>query len=174
MLKRLLLPLLLLAALPASADDARLQKIRAIVEGVYVLAEWKDGGVALDPATVNARLVIRDGVLIWVANNFQAQKKVGYSGIGEYRIDESKFSYGYQQLVTSVSDDKGDRIDRSMPAWAHDMALPAMRDFALEMKGDTVLLGNPGALFEMRDDGFVYTDLNTRNVRVWKKVPAQR
>lgn len=174
MMKRLLSLLLVLVSLPAFADNARLQKIRAIVEGVYVLTEWKDGGVALDPATVNARLVIRDGVLIWVANNFQPQKKVGYSGIGEYRVDESKFSYGYQQLVTSVSDDKGDRVDRNMPSWAHDMTLPAMRDFALAMDGDTVRLSNPGAVFEMREGGFVYTDLNTKNVRVWKKVQGQR
>lgn len=174
MMKRLLLLLLAFVSMPALADSARLQKIRAIVEGVYVLTEWKDGGVALDPATVNARLVIRDGVLIWVANNFQSKKQVGYSGIGEYRVDENKFSYGYQQLVTSVSDDKGDRIDRNMPSWAHDMTLPAMRDFALAMDGDTVRLSNPGGLFEMRADGFVYTDLNTKNVRVWKKVAARQ
>ncbi len=173
-MKRLLLSLLMLVSLPALADNARLQKIRAIVEGVYVLTEWTDGGVTLDPATATARLVISDGVLIWVANNFQPQKKVGYSGIGEYRVDENKFSYGYQQLITAVTDDKGDRIDRNMPAWAHDMALPQMRDFALEVKGETIMLSNPGGLFEMRADGFTYTDLNTKNVRVWKKVQERR
>ncbi len=153
-----------------SIDSPRLQRIRAIVEGVYTLTEWRDGPIVLDPATVAARLVIQDGALIWIANSVQPEKQLSYSGIGAYRLSDEQFSYGYQQLITSTTDPQGDHIDRSMPAWAHDMALPTMRDFALTFDGDTVILRNPGGMFEMRADGCVYTDLNTQNVRVWKKL----
>jgi hypothetical protein len=158
------------ASLPSPTDSARLRTIREIVEGVYILTEWRDGSQTLDSGTVSARLVIQNGVLIWVANHFQEKAKLGYSGIGAYRLDEQMFSYGYEQLVTSLTDDEGDHINRDMPAWATDMALPAMRDFALTMEDDTVTLTNKGGIFDMRIDGCVYTDLNTKNVRVWKKV----
>ncbi len=151
-------------------DSPRLRQIRSIVEGVYSLTEWREGDTVLDPTTVSARLVIQDGMMVWIANNFQPGKQVGYAGMGAYLLTEETFSYGYQQLVTSVSDEHGDRIDRSMPDWAHDMALPDMRVFALTMEGDSITLRNPGGMFEMAAGGCVYTDLNTRHVRVWRKV----
>jgi len=156
------------------ADSPRFRQIRSIVEGVYTLTEWREGENVLDPDTVSARLVIQDGALLWIANSFQPGKKVGYAGIGAYQLSEQQFSYGYQQLVTSVTDAQGDRIDRTMPDWAHDMALPAMRDFTLSMDGESVTLSNPGGTFEMTADGCVYTDLNTGHVRVWRKLKQQR
>lgn len=161
---------LMLLSSHALAESGKLEKIRNIVEGVYTLTEWIDANVSLQPSTFMARLTIQNGVLIFAANNYQEAKKVNMTGLGAYALGEDKFAYGYQQFLTAVTDASGDRIDRAIPSWAADMELPNMREFALQLKGDTVVLTNKGGLFEMKADGFVYTDLNTKNVRVWKKV----
>lgn len=152
------------------ADTGKLEKIRNIVEGVYTMTEWIDGKVSLDTSTFTGRLTIQNGILTFVANNYQPTKKVSMTGLGAFALSQDKFAYGYHQFVTAITDDKGDKIDRSIPSWAADMELPKMREFSLQLKGDTVTLANPGGLFEMTADGFVYTDLNTKNVRVWKKI----
>ncbi len=151
------------------ADSGKLEKIRNIVEGVYTMTEWTDGKVSLATETFTGRLTIQNGILIFVTNNYQSAKKVSMTGLGAFTLSQDKFAYGYHQFVTAITDDKGDKIDRSIPSWAADMHLPKMREFTLQLNGDTVTLSNPGGLFEMNADGFVYTDLNTKNVRVWKK-----
>ena len=161
---------LMLSASHVMADSGKLEKIRHIVEGVYTMTEWVDGKISLDTSTFIGRLTIQNGILVFAANNYQAAKKVSMTGLGAFTLSQDKFAYGYHQFVTSVTDDKGDKIDRSIPSWATDMELPKMREFSVQLKGDTVMLANQGGLFEMTADGFVYTDLNTKNVRVWKKI----
>ncbi len=161
---------LLLTTLQARADDARLEKIQSIIEGVYTITEWFDGKQSLGADQFTARTVLQQGQLVWVANSSSEGKSLNYAGIGAYRITPTTFSYGYEKLITSVTTADGDKIDRNLPGWAQDMGLPAMREFALELKGDQVILTNKGARWDMTADGFTYTDLNTKNVRVWKKL----
>ena len=58
------------------ADTGKLEKIRNIVEGVYTMTEWIDGKVSLDTSTFTGRLTIQNGILTFVANNYQPTRNL--------------------------------------------------------------------------------------------------
>src|SRR6266404_5311611 len=86
-----------LLATASRAEEASVEALKAGIEGAYVLEEWhRDGGV-LRPPVVEARTVLLNGLLTFIAfDRAKEDNKTAISGYAKYILEPGKFSYGYE------------------------------------------------------------------------------
>jgi hypothetical protein len=91
--------LALTASLSFAQSAPSLEKINSLIEGSYNLVDWVDGDTQLSPPVVSARLIIKDGIVTWIANKSVGGDQLSFSGIGAYKVTPTAFSYGYSELT---------------------------------------------------------------------------
>ena len=165
--------LTLIASLSFAQSAPSLEKINSLIEGSYNLVDWVDGDTQLSPPVVSARLIIKDGIVTWIANKAVGGDQLSFSGIGAYKVTPTAFSYGYSTyLVASRTNGVSDV--KLQEAGAPDMILPKMRAFDLVIVGKDIKAVNGERFWLFSEDGMIYSDPISKNKRVYKRIVSEK
>ncbi len=165
------LALLAAVAIPTAsrgADESAQARVRALVPGVYELAEWHTGTSVLRPPEVSGRFIILDGTITTTLHGPGANHTVATSIlVGHYVLDAAKFAYQYEE----VSDFSESASGISVSHAAH---WPGPRSFTVAIEGATIRMrGEVGNMeFLYSADGMTYSS-DGQVVRVWRRVASR-
>jgi hypothetical protein len=121
-----------LLATPSRAEEASVEALKAGIEGAYVLEEWhRDGGV-LRPPVVEARTVLLNGLLTFIAfDRAKEDNKTAISGYAKYILEPGKFSYGYEGWTAVAEKASG-------PSVSHDLPWQGLRTFTASIENNEI------------------------------------
>src|SRR5262245_51995811 len=121
-----------LLATPSRAEEVTVEALKAGIEGAYVLEEWHRDGSVLRPPVVEARTVLVNGLLTFIAfDRERADNKSAISGYARYVLEPGKFSYGYEGW-TAVTE-KGSGLSVS-----HDVPWQGLRTFRASIENNEI------------------------------------
>jgi hypothetical protein len=105
-----------------------------VLEGVYLLEEFKRDGEVFKPPQVSGRYVLLGGAVLWIFHDrTQPSKQTSFAGFGRYTIDGTSYAYQYDELEAYTQTDAGISVSRKLP-WE------GMRSFSLVPGTDQVRL----------------------------------
>jgi hypothetical protein len=105
-----------LLATQSRAEEASVEALKAGIEGAYVLEEWHRDGNVLRPPVVEARTVLLNGLLTFIAlDREKADNKTAISGYAKYILEAGKFSYGYEGWTAVAENASGPSVSHEVP-----------------------------------------------------------
>jgi hypothetical protein len=123
------------------------------MEGVYTLEEFKRGGEVFRPPQASGRWVVLKGAVVWIFNDqTQASKQMNFACFGHYAINETTYSYQYDDCEVFTQTDTGITVSRKLP-WE------GMRPYTPVQGAEGVHLQNAESRtdFVCSADGLTYT-----------------
>jgi hypothetical protein len=138
----------------AQAHDASISALKAGMEGAYVLESWQRKGEILRPPAVDARAVLLNGHILFIAyDRASGANRTTIAGYGTYTFEPGKYSYGYERYSVVTQTPEGTLISDTLP-W------DGMRTFSASVKNDELRLQAIDGPQEMRitRDRLSYTD----------------
>lgn len=142
-----------------------MRPLKAGIEGVYVLQEWHRNGEVLRPPLVDARFVLFNDRLVFIAHDrAQETDKTTIAGYATYILEPGKFSYSYEALTVVTQTAAGTSVSEKLP-W------DGLRNFAVSIENNEVRFRATNGPQEYRFtvDGLSYSD--GKQMRVFRRVP---
>ena len=99
----------------ARAEDASVEKMKADIEGVYVLQEWHRNGEVMRPPLVDSRLVYLNGHTVFMSYDGSQDPKKTFAGYGVYILEAGKFSYRYETVSIVTQAVSGASVSEKLP-----------------------------------------------------------
>jgi len=96
MIALLVLPL----ACATIGQQRSLKKVKAKVEGTWILEEWQIKGQAVSPPKVEGRFIIHDNAIELILLNRAGEVPWSHYAYGKYTLDPSEFSLGLDEVST--------------------------------------------------------------------------
>lgn len=135
---------------------------RALVEGVYALAEWRHGEVVLTPPQVEGRFILKDGLIVTILGNLADPQGVqSFTQYGRFTLDTGRFEYGYDHVANFRQTPEG---IIALPPLA-----PGWRGFAVSILPDAVRLATDVAEFVFTPEGMTYSEQGVC-LRRWRRL----
>jgi len=147
-------------------QELSVQDVKARIEGVYVLQEWRRDGKTFRPPLVDARSVLLDGRIVFVAHDHaRTGTKTTLVGYGTYSLEPGKFSYGYERWLTITRDANGTSVS--------DEIFAGRREFAVKVERDGIRFQAIHGPYEFwfTQDGQSYSD--GVDTRLYRRVVGQ-
>jgi hypothetical protein len=151
-------------AAPCQSEEASVEAIKAAIEGAYVLEEWHRDGTILRPPLVEARSVLLNGLLMFIAHDrAQENNKTRVAGYAKYILEPGKFSYTYEGFTVVTQTAAGTSVSEKLP-WE------GLRTFAASIENNEVRFRATNGPQEWRftADGLSYSD--GKLMRVYRRV----
>ena len=148
------------------SQELSVRDVQARIEGVYVLQEWRRNGETFRPPLVDARSVLLDGRIVFVAHDHaRTGTKTTLVGYGTYSLEPGKFSYGYERWLTVTRDTNGTSVS--------DEIFAGPREFAVKVERDGIRFKAIHGPYEFRftQDGQSYSD--GVETRLYRRVVGQ-
>jgi hypothetical protein len=146
------------------ADDS-LPKIKAAIDGAYILKEWHINEKIFEPPLVEGRIVFLNGTVVSVLiNDTNGDRKFTVALFGSYQLSQTSFSYRYDnssifvQTATSITE-------------SHNPPFEGTREFDITQDGTTISLqsrSSERASFIFDAEGQKYSE-GGKLVRVWRR-----
>jgi hypothetical protein len=115
---KLILASATLLALFASATVMAQGVTPQCIEGVYTLEEFKRDGQVFTLPQISGRLVIPNGVVIWIFHDHTQQSaETNYAGFGRYTVNATSFAYRYDDMSAYTHSGTGISVSTQLP-WA--------------------------------------------------------
>ena len=135
-----------------------------IVEGSWRLDLWDDEGRQWKSPEAHGRFVLRDGVVIFMAQRPSLRGSYARYAYGQYELTETTWSYGYLHDTIVRETEAGIAISRDLP-WN------GLRTFNLMKQGSRTELSNGDGRYRLAYEGnrlfYFETD---RLVRAWTRI----
>jgi hypothetical protein len=151
-------------AAPSRGEDAAVDKLRAGIEGIYVLKEWHRNGQVLRPPLVDARTVLLNGRIMFISH-YAAQEpdKTTVAGYGIFILEPGKFSYRYEGFSVVTQTANGTYVSEKAP-WE------GLKTFAASIENSEIRFRatNGPEEFRFNQDGLSYSDGTQK--RVYRRV----
>jgi hypothetical protein len=147
----------------ARAEEVSVAALKAVIEGVYVLQEWHRNGEILRPPQVDARTVLLNGRIVFIAHDrAQESNKTTLAGFGTYILEPGKFSYTYEGWTAITQTAAGTSVSEKLP-WE------GLRTFAANIENNEVRFRATNGPQEYRFtvDGLSYSD--GKQMRVFRR-----
>ena len=147
----------------ARGEEPAVGALKAGIEGVYVLQEWHRNGEILRPPLVDARSVLLNGRILFIAyDGAQEANKTTMAGYGTYTLEPGKFSYGYEGFTIVTQTASGTSVSEKLP-WE------GLRPFAATIENNEVRFRatNGPQEFRFTPDGLSYSD--GKQMRVYRR-----
>ena len=93
----LIVLLMLPLACASIGQKGKLNKVKSKVEATWILEEWHMKGEIVSPPKVAGRFVIHDNAIVLIQLNRAVQEPWSYYGYGNYTLDASTFSMGFDE-----------------------------------------------------------------------------
>jgi len=123
-----------------------LKKVKAKVEGTWILEEWHIKGQAVSPPKVEARFIIHDNALELLMLNRAGEVPWSYYGYGKYTLDASTFSMGFDEVEMFMQKTSGITVSHKLP-WE------GMKSFGIGSENNQLHMGPSDDNREMIVDG---------------------
>jgi hypothetical protein len=150
-----------------TCNAASITDLKAAIEGVYILEEWKIDGQTFRPPLVEGRFVVLNGNIMTVLIDTRQDTKKTYTTLyGVYSLTSDSFAYKYETRATFVQTPDNISLTRA-PFWE------GMREFTVKQEGNSVHL-QFGDKAEMvyNPDGQTYSEAG-KVVRVWHRAKSE-
>jgi len=149
---------------PAVADEASSAAIREGLEGTWVLEEWNVDGVSIQPPEATGRLSLHHNVIVIMGTQTQFGRTKSFYAYGSYVIDESSWSYGYEEYTAVQETPSKISISKELP-WQ------GLRRFQARTEGDKLIFDYQGgrAQIVISETEFIYNESGTL-IRRWKRI----
>jgi hypothetical protein len=133
------------------------------MEGAYVLESWQRKGEILRPPAVDARAVLLNGHILFIAyDRASGINRTTIAGYGTYTFEPGKYSYGYDRYSVITQTAEGMLISDTLPS-------DGMRTFSASVKNNEIRLQAVDGPQEMRitRERLSYTD--REQTRVYRR-----
>ncbi len=151
-------------AAPCQSEEASVEAIKAAIEGAYVLEEWHRDGTILRPPLVEARTVLLNGLLMFIAHDrAQEDNKTRVAGYAKYILEPGKFSYTYEGWTAVTQKASGPSVSEDVP-WQ------GLRTFTASVENHEIRFRatNGPQEFKFTASGLSYSD--GKQTRVYRRV----
>ena len=147
-----------------TASAASVAELQTAIEGVYALEEWHTDGKVLRPPHVEGRFILKNDTVVSLRFNHEESRQTAATqfGVGVYIIDESAFSYSYDNRALFTQTPTGIFVSGS-PGFG------GMRRFTVLLEGNTVRLDSGEQQFLFAPDSLAYSE-NGKLLRLYRRV----
>jgi hypothetical protein len=150
----------------ARGEDTSVQGMKAAIEGAYILQELHRNGEVLRPPSVDARVVLLNGRIMFIApDGARELNKTTVAGYGKYMLEPGKFIYGWEGWTAVTQTAAGTSVSEKLP-WE------GLRTFAASSEDNEVRLRatNGPSEFRFNEEGLSFTD--GKQTWVYRRVTA--
>jgi hypothetical protein len=106
----LLMPL----ACASTGQQRSLSEVKEEVEATWILEEWHMKGEVVRPPKVEGRFVIRDNSVVLILLNRAGESPWSYYGHGNYILDASTFTMGFEETSFFKEAPSGITVSREL------------------------------------------------------------
>jgi hypothetical protein len=137
---------------------------KSVIEGSWHLDLWADEEREWKPPDAHGRFVLRDGVVIFMAQRPSPRGSYARYAYGRYELTETTWSYGYLHDTILHETDTGIKISRELP-WS------GLRTFNIGRHGSRIQLNSEDENYRLvyEDDRFFYFEA-ARLIRAWTRI----
>jgi len=146
----------------AHAEETPVEQLRARIEGIYILEEWHRHGEVSRPPLVDARTVLLNGRIMFIAR----ESGTNAAGYGVYTLEAGKFAYRYDAFTVITQTTSGASVSEALP-WE------GLRTFAVSIENNEVRFSATKGPQEFRfsENGLTYSDGIDK--RVYRRASAK-
>lgn len=150
----------------AQAEEASVEALKEGIEGVYVLQESHRNAEVMRPPLVDARIVLLNGRIVFIAHDGSQGPGKTIAGYGVYVLGPGKFSYRYERFSMVTQSENGASVSEKLP-W------DGLRPYAANIDGNTIHFRATNGPQEwwFNADGLSYSD--GTQMRVYRRVTDQ-
>lgn len=124
---------------------------KALVQGVYSLAEWRREGAMLTPPRVDGRFILRDGLIVTILSDADDPGgALSVAQYGRFTLDTTHFAYGYEHAANFQVTPTG--------IVALPMLAAGWRIFTVRREAEQVVLATESAAFTFTPAGMAYAE----------------
>lgn len=147
----------------AQAEEASVEALKEGIEGVYVLQELHRNAEVMRPPLVDARIVLLNGRIVFIAHDGSQEPRKTIAGYGVYVLESGKFSYRYERFSMVTQTENGPSVSEKLP-W------DGLRPYAANIDGNTIHFQATNGPQEwwFNADGLSYSD--GAQMRVYRRV----
>jgi hypothetical protein len=156
----------------AAGADAEKDAVRAGIEGVYVLEEWRTASGVFRPTQVEGRAVFLNGTITVILHDrMKESPQTTIASYGIYMLTLTDFSYSYTERSVFTITPSSITASRKLP-WE------GMRRFDIVLEGNAVRLRSQTGPqdFLFTPEGMTYSDASAGTFvgkRVYRRIVAE-
>jgi hypothetical protein len=148
-----------------NANELLPKDAQNIIDGIYVLEEWRTDAGTFRPPVVEGRFVLLNGRVVYsVQNRINEASQLSSLGYGRYELKPANFSYSYDTWSVFTKGASGITESQKLP-WEGSRSFDAVAE-----PHGVALRASTGEEFRFTKDGVTVLSKG-KVLRVWRRVP---